>query len=210
MRFDLTYNYYFPFYTMEKRGTKKYYYIEIIYMHISDNISLVFKLIYRKGKLSEINFNKSTNKEYNFYSKEVIHLSYVEFAKKVTTFQNFLNKSLKSLSGSIPYHKIQVFYEVYIFNTEYELTFDFSKISLKKDSFNHQIIDEKKVKPKTEKVSISEEWDKVDKFLDAWESNITYKEISNEKFKKELNEIFMRFNPYLSAPKKIYKKEYKI
>ena len=92
MQFDLEYNYYYPFYTMEKRGQKKYYYSEEVYMHLSDDTSIKFLLKYQNSKLIEVILDKINKKEHNVYSKKCIHLSYTDFSKKIKTFQNFLNK----------------------------------------------------------------------------------------------------------------------
>ncbi len=213
-KFDLSYNYYYPFYTMDKAGVKKYYYIEKVYMHLSRDTELMFEFEYREKKLNKIVFKKITNGKITPYSKKTTHISYVEFAKRINTFQSFLNKGLRSLKQSVPYLKREIiFLKAYKFNTEFELTFDYSNIELSKDIFNHQIIDGKKISQISpiKGVAESETLNKLNIFLESAErTNNSYQPMSEDRFNEELDSVLERIQPYMLAPKKLFKKEYKI
>lgn len=205
---DLYYNHYYPYYTIETQGRKKYYYFELVNIHLSQTKRFEFKLKYDNGKLSEINFEHIKDKHFDYHNKKIKYISYVDFALKMKTFENFLARGINTLREEQAYYKIMVFSEVYKFNKELELNFTYGKINLRKADIKHSIVEGKLMKPKKEYGD--SDLDKVGKYLDAWDSNYKFKEISEEKFKEDLNNIMKRYIDYLAPPKVLRKKEYEI
>ncbi|CAA0173198.1 hypothetical protein TMP248_140046 [Tenacibaculum maritimum] len=86
IRANLKFNYYFPFYTIESFGKKKYSHTEIICIHLSYKRRFFFKLSYVKGKLNEIKLEHILGDSFDFNDKKVKQISYIDFAAKMRNF----------------------------------------------------------------------------------------------------------------------------
>ncbi|MFL0117919.1 hypothetical protein, partial [Tenacibaculum maritimum] len=122
IRANLKFNYYFPFYTIESFGKKKYSHIEIVCIHLSYKRRFLFKLSYKKGKLNEIKLEHILGDYFDFNDKKVKQISYIDFATKMRSFENFLERGLSLLKSEQAYYKTMVFSKVYKFNINLELT----------------------------------------------------------------------------------------
>lgn len=203
---NLNFNYYFPFYTIRSFGKKKYSHTEMIVMHLSRERRFVFKMFFDSGKLSEIEFDHEKQKSFDYFSKDVKQIPYVDFALKMKSFENFLKRGLNNLLNEPPYYKTMVFPEVYKFNRNMELSFSYGKLRLRKGSFLFSIEDGKLKKPNKEYGK--GDLDKVEKYLDAWDSNYKFKQIEEAQFNKDLNNVMSEYIKFLSAPIMLRKNEY--
>lgn len=208
IRADLHFNHYFPFYTLECSGRKKYCYIKKINVHLSDTRRFFFKLQYNNGKLSQIEFKHNKGERFNLYDKGLKYISYVDFALNMKSFENFLLRGIKALKTEPPYRKIMVFGSNYKFNENLELDFSFGEIIFRKGEFDHVIEGGKLVKPKRDYGE--GDLGKVGKFLDAFDSNYKFNSITEDEFNKDLENVMHRYIDYLAPPKMLRKKEYQL
>ncbi|MEM9363642.1 MAG: hypothetical protein AAGA43_13470 [Bacteroidota bacterium] len=209
IRANLDFNHYYPFYTLTSFGKKKYSYFEKIHVHLSDTKRLKFELNYRSGKLNEIEYKKNSDDKINLYDKELKYLSYTEFAIKMKTFENFLIRGLRSLSNETAFRKVMVFGSNYKFSSEWEIEFDYSQITLKKDQFEHSIQDGKLVKPKRESNGDGD-LAKLVVFFETIDEYTKFNTIEQNEFYKDLDSTMGDYLPYLEAPKFLRKKQYEL
>lgn len=207
-RADLNFNYYYPFYTIQYNGKKKYYYSEKIYIHLSRERRFLFQMNYDSGKLSDIHFKHENGEYFPIYDKSVKHISYMDFSIKIKIFEDFLIKGINTLKNSTPYRRLMIFGSNYKFNHTLEFEFSYGKITLKKGDFNHIIVNGKKEKKKVDYGDT--ELGKLSKALDVIDEYESFKIITESEFEEDLRRVTDRYIDYLAAPKFIRKKEYKI
>ncbi|CAA0157654.1 hypothetical protein [Tenacibaculum maritimum] len=206
IRANLKFNYYFPFYTIKSFGKKRYSHTETVCIHLSDKRRFLFKLSYKKGKLKEIKLEHILGDYFDFNDKKVKQISYIDFATKMRSFENFLERGLILLKSEQAYYKTMVLSEVYKFNINLELTFTYGELHLKTGNFPFRIENGKLNRLKKNYGDSS--FSKVEKYLDAWDSNYEYRQIDESKFTEELNYVMSRYVPFLSAPTLLRKKGY--
>jgi hypothetical protein len=215
---DLSFNHYFPFYTRNITGEKKYYYRIETVMHISHERGIVISVGYKQKNPDEICVKRTDDrtKLYGAMYKD-IHISYTDFAKEVNTAYRYISGAIKRLSPEPAYRKIFVGLSSYFkFNPDMELEVDHwqREIKLLYGKFEYKIVDGKKVKESKEPVDDGSEesqlMKRIDVTLRAIEDHKTYTEVANDYFEKQLDDEWDYFVEYFSAPKCIRKNEYRL
>lgn len=209
-RADLYFNHYYPYYTLEGYGTKKYSHYEHVRIHLSNTKRFLFTLKYRKKKLESIEYKSQEDKGFDKHRKDFKYISYVEFAEKINQFENFLYKALRVLQNEPAYRKVLVFGQNYKFNNNYELSFDYSSIKVYTGDFTHSIKDGKLLKDRKNYLDASEEMKNLNKYLEVVDSNYKFTLIEEKEFNNDLDFLMRRYIDYLAAPKVLRKKEYKL
>ncbi|MBF0649151.1 hypothetical protein IR083_09995 [Dysgonomonas sp. GY75] len=214
---DLSYNNYFPFYTRNITGEKKYYYCVETVMHISRERGIIISLKYERKEIKEICIERlnDSSKLYNAATNH-IHISYIDFAKEVSTAYRYISAAVKKLSPEPAYHVTLVFSTYFKFNTAIELTVDpwRRRIKLSYGKFDYRIVDGKKVDNKEPRAYTDSEEDaiikRIDATLRAYDDATTYQEIAGSDFEKRFDDEWDYFIQYFTAPKCIRKNEYRI
>jgi hypothetical protein len=215
---DLSYNNYFPFYTRNITGDKKYYYYVDTIMHISRELGILISLKYGQKKIKEICIIRMNDRSklYNAAINQA-HITYIDFAKDVGTAYRYISAAVKELSSDPAYRvTLAGFFTYFKFNTAIELTADpwSRKIELSYGKFDYRIADGKKVDNKEPRVYGDSEEDaimkKIDASLRAYNNATTYQEIAGSDFEKRFDDEWDYFIQYFTAPKCIRKNEYKI
>lgn len=214
---DLSYNNYFPFYTRNIFGDKKYYYSVDTVMHISRELGILISLKYKQKKIKEICIERLNDRR-KLYDAAInhTHITYIDFAKDVGTAYRYISAAVKELLPEPAYRVIFVAFSTYFkFNTAIELTADpWRKIKLVYDKFDYRIVDSKKVDNKEPRVYTDSEEDvimrKIDATLRAYNDATTYREIAGSDFEKRFDDEWDYFIQYFTAPKCIRKNEYRI
>ena len=215
---DLSYNNYFPFYTRNIFGDKKYYYCVDTIMHISRELGILISMKYERKKIKEICIimMNDSSKLYNAAINQA-HITYIDFAKDVGTAYRYISAAVKELLPEPAYRVTLVGFSTYCkFNTAIELTADpwKRKIKLTYGKSDYRIVDGKKVENKEPRVYGDSEEDaimkKIDASLRAYNNATTYQEIAGSDFEKRFNDEWDYFVEYFTAPKCIRKNEYRL
>ena len=107
---DLTFNYYYPFYTQSCTGEMKYFYRVETLIHLSDKKGFLLSISYKRKKPYEVEI-KELNDPHILYDKrikgELLH--YTSFAKEVERVYRLLFGALKALSSCKSYKKTLIF-----------------------------------------------------------------------------------------------------
>ncbi|GAB6120986.1 hypothetical protein [Dysgonomonas termitidis] len=215
---NLSYNNYFPFYTRNIFGDKKYCYSIKTTIHISRERGILISLEYELKKLKKISIKRieDRNKLYNAMDKDT-HITYIDFAKDVNTAYRYISGALRILTPEPAYRKTFIGLSSYFkFNPEMELEIDHwqREINLHYGKFEYKIVDGKKVKESKERVDDGSEetamMKRIDTFLRVYEDHKTYQEIDNDYFNKQLDDEWDYIVEYFEAPKYIRKNEYRV
>ncbi|GAB6122309.1 hypothetical protein [Dysgonomonas termitidis] len=215
---NLSYNNYFPFYTQNTFGDKKYcYWVETI-MHISRERGIRIFLEYELKKPKKISIKRieDRNRLYNAMDKDT-HITYIDFAKEVNTVYRHISGAIKTLMAEPSYRVIFAVLSTYFkFNPDIELKADpWSKeIELIYGKFDYRIAGGKKVDNKEPRVYTDSEEDaimkRIDPSLRAFNDATTYQEIAGEDFEKRFDDEWDYFVEYFNSPKYIRKNEYRV
>lgn len=215
---DLSFNHYFPFYTRNTFGDKKYCCRVETIMHISRERGIRISLEYEQKKPKKISIKRieDRNRLYNAMDKDT-HIAYIDFAKEVNTVYRHISGAIRILTPEPAYRKIFVAFSGYFkFNPDIELKADpWSKeIELSYGKFDYRIAGGKKVDNKEPRVYTDSEEDaimkRIDASLRAFNDATTYQEIGGEDFEKRFDDEWDYFVEYFSAPKCIRKNEYRL
>ena len=212
---NLYFNNYYPFYTLETRGKKKYSYQDNVIMHLSLTKRIYLKISYDGGKLRKVEISKSGYSEKSFYpDKQTKYISYPEFSSYVKIIEYRIRKALRTLAKKKAYRKIFIFSCLYKFDDCQELEADYEKIELEFSKSSGSVIkDGKMMIPKETTTDTSEESEimrKVGNFLEQVNDNTTYRELTDLDFNEQFTNYWERLAKYLEAPKFLRKKEYQL
>lgn len=212
---NLMFNYYFPFYTQECKGTKKYYYTVKTIMHLSSEEGILISLEYKRSQLVELSLRRINNPkmlEAKIFNDTCI--TYSEFSKVIKTVYKQLSDAMRVLSSSPAYIKILIFGVYFKYNANTELVIDSNEINIKHGEFDYKIENGKRVIVKKEYDPDSSDennlMDKLSSFVNTIHDSTNYKIISEEDFINKLEGVWERYIEYFEAPKFIRKKEFKL
>lgn len=209
---NLSYNYYYPFYTQNNNGGK-YFHQVITIMHLSENLGISIFFSFEKKKIREIIINEigDSNKLREAAINDK-HIAYPDFATEAKKAYNYVNNTMKKLRTEPGYIKTLIFSSYFMFNNSIEFEFDYKKIQITVRENNYHIENGKMVVQKDVYGDSEEEGllKTISLTVGAINERILYREIEKKEFENRIEEQWEFYCKYLEAPKFIRKSEYKL
>ena len=208
---NLEYNYYFPFYTQQRKGKKTGLHWSITYMHLSDNKAIRIYIEQLKNGIRQIGIEMVDSSQALYKCKlENKHITYLDFAGKVKEFYHVLYRTLRMLSNEPVYRKQLVFSSLVKFNQNIELEIDWKKINIDFRTTDYRIEHGKIVRLKESPFANSDseagkKWYAIGK---AFDESTNYRIVENDVLEDRLNDCWESFRELFEAPKFLRKKEY--
>lgn len=206
---DLSYNYYYPFYTQSCIGEKKYFYKVETVIHLSDKKGILLSISYKGKTMNEIKVKELDDSRALYdmrYKGTLIH--YTSFAQEVDKIFKLLSKTNRQLSSEKAYKKRFVFTNYLKHNESVEIVLDFRNIFISFDCSDYVI--ESGVIKRT--ANAASEGDAILKRLrdtiSLMDANTILTEMENTEFNEKLDNTWNYFIEFFKSPKFIKKKEY--
>lgn len=210
---DLTFNYYYPFYTQSCIGQKKYFYTVETVVHLSDKRGILLSIRYKQKKVDVIEV-KELNDERCLFDKRdkgsLIH--YVAFAEEAGKVYKLLSSARRQLSSDKAYKKTLIFTSYLKHNQSVEIELDFKDIHINFDCSNYVIESGQIMRKRNVTVSSNTEesqlMEKLNKAVSDLDANTRLLEIDDKEFREKLDRSWNYFIEFFKCPKFIKKSEY--
>lgn len=209
---NLTYNYYFPYYTQKITGKKKYFYRIDTTMHISEEMGIFISLSYKQNKISEVLMERISDRgKLHDASMDGKHITYMDFAGEVRKAYTDIDRAMKILSPEQAYIKKLFFSSYFMYNESLEFELEYRKIKITNGEYKYRIENGRKSKEERN-YDDSEEgllMKEISNVVNLANGRTSYHEIDKKEFENKLNYEWDYFIEYFESPKFLKKSEYR-
>lgn len=206
---DLSYNYYYPFYTQSCIGEKKYFYKVETVIHLSDKKGILLSISYKGKTMNEIKVKELDDSRALYdmrYKGTLIH--YTSFAQEVDKIFKSLSRANRQLSSEKAYKKRFVFTNHLKHNESVEIVIDFRNILISFDCSDY-VIEAGVIKRTANAVSEDDViLKRLGDTISLMDANTVLTEIENTEFNEKLDNTWNYFIEFFKSPKFINKNKY--
>lgn len=206
---DLSYNYYYPFYTQSCIGDKKSFYKVETVIHLSDKRGILLSISYKGKNTDEIKVKELDDSRVLYdmrYKGTLIH--YTSFAQEVDKIFKSLSSAKRQLTSENAYKKRVVFMTYLKHNERVEIELDFRNIRIGYDCSDY-VIEDGLIKRTANANSENDVLLKrLQEVVSAIDTNTILVEMKNIEFEEKLDSTWNYFIDFFKSPKFIKKNEY--
>lgn len=216
---DLSFNHYYPYYTLSFSGKNTNYNLTSVVVHISLNEAISIKIEQKIKLVTSIKVKKETNRiELDKIRKEGGYISYVQYSKYVAQIYGTIKRALKKMSSTPAYSKVMI--DTVYTKVTNKVVFEFDYQHLRMDilDMGYKIVNGKRVKLNRAQKKHFKDYltfdektqslKKITALLDVMDHQVNYIPIDNDEFDMAFHAFWNSLVPFFETPKSIRKLRY--